>query len=159
MAHPSTYRPKPGSIPTSPGVYRFRDKDGRVVYVGKAVNLRSRLSSYFQDVANLHVRTATMVTTAASVEWTVVGTEVEAITAARRYKPDLMIADVRLRAGDGISAVTEILRGGAVPHIFLSGDAEGVLARRPDAIVVRKPFRQSSFASAVETALKAAAVC
>ena len=88
-----------------------------------------------------------------------VGTEVEAISAARRYKPDLMIADVRLRAGDGISAVTEILRGGAVPHIFLSGDAEGVLARRPDAIVVRKPFRQSSFASAVETALKAAAVC
>jgi len=73
------YRPKPGSIPTQPGVYRFRDKDGRVVYVGKAISLRSRLSSYFQDVANLHPRTATMVTTAASVEWTVVGTEVEAL--------------------------------------------------------------------------------
>ncbi|HTW15864.1 MAG TPA: excinuclease ABC subunit UvrC [Nocardioides sp.] len=79
MADPSTYRPKPGSIPTQPGVYRFRDKDGRVVYVGKAVNLRSRLSSYFQDVAGLHARTATMVTTAASVEWTVVATEVEAL--------------------------------------------------------------------------------
>ena len=79
MADPSTYRPKPGSIPTQPGVYRFRDKDGRVVYVGKAKNLRARLSSYFQDVANLHPRTATMVTTAASVEWTVVGTEVEAL--------------------------------------------------------------------------------
>ncbi|MFL6155844.1 MAG: excinuclease ABC subunit UvrC [Marmoricola sp.] len=79
MADPSTYRPKPGSIPTSPGVYRFRDKDGRVVYVGKAKNLRARLSSYFQDVANLHVRTRTMVTTAASVEWTVVETEVEAL--------------------------------------------------------------------------------
>jgi len=79
VADPSTYRPKPGSIPTSPGVYRFRDKDARVVYVGKAKNLRARLSSYFQDIANLHQRTATMVTTAASVEWTVVETEVEAL--------------------------------------------------------------------------------
>ena len=79
MADPSTYRPRPGSIPTQPGVYRFRDKDGRVVYVGKAKSLRPRLSSYFQDMAGLHPRTATMVTTAASVEWTVVGTEVEAL--------------------------------------------------------------------------------
>src|SRR3954463_5029817 len=76
---PSTYRPPPGSIPTSPGVYRFRDEHRRVVYVGKAKNLRSRLTSYFQDVVNLHPRTATMVTTAASVEWTVVNTEVEAL--------------------------------------------------------------------------------
>jgi excinuclease ABC subunit C len=76
---PSTYRPAAGSIPTSPGVYRFKDPRGRVIYVGKAKNLRARLSSYFQDLANLHARTATMVTTAASVEWTVVGTEVEAL--------------------------------------------------------------------------------
>ncbi|QCW50633.1 excinuclease ABC subunit UvrC [Nocardioides dongxiaopingii] len=76
---PQSYRPEPGSIPTQPGVYRFRDAKGRVVYVGKAKNLRSRLSSYFQDIANLHQRTATMVTTAASVEWTVVNTEVEAL--------------------------------------------------------------------------------
>jgi excinuclease ABC subunit C len=68
-----------GSIPTSPGVYRFKDAKGRVVYVGKAKNLRARLSSYFQDVANLHPRTASMVTTAAGVEWTVVTTEVEAL--------------------------------------------------------------------------------
>jgi excinuclease ABC subunit C len=76
---PLAYRPEPGSIPTQPGVYRFRDAKGRVVYVGKAKNLRARLSSYFQDIANLHQRTATMVTTAASVEWTVVKTEVEAL--------------------------------------------------------------------------------
>ncbi|WP_205472379.1 excinuclease ABC subunit UvrC [Nocardioides sp. SYSU D00038] len=76
---PSSYRPEPGSIPTQPGVYRFRDARGRVVYVGKAKNLRARLSSYFQDVGNLHPRTATMVTTATSVEWTVVKTEVEAL--------------------------------------------------------------------------------
>lgn len=76
---PLSYRPKPGEIPTEPGVYRFRDAKGRVVYVGKAKSLRARLSSYFQDIANLHPRTATMVTTAASVEWTVVKTEVEAL--------------------------------------------------------------------------------
>ncbi|GAA4669510.1 excinuclease ABC subunit UvrC [Streptomyces chumphonensis] len=79
MADPSSYRPSPGQIPESPGVYRFRDEHRRVIYVGKAKSLRQRLSSYFQDVANLHPRTATMVTTAASVEWTVVGTEVEAL--------------------------------------------------------------------------------
>ncbi|MFX4292058.1 excinuclease ABC subunit UvrC [Streptomyces bohaiensis] len=79
MADPTSYRPRPGEIPDSPGVYRFRDEHRRVIYVGKAISLRSRLSSYFQDLANLHPRTATMVTTAASVEWTVVSTEVEAL--------------------------------------------------------------------------------
>ncbi|MGP4115388.1 excinuclease ABC subunit UvrC [Streptomyces sp. 4N509B] len=79
MADPSSYRPRPGEIPDSPGVYRFRDEHRRVIYVGKAKSLRQRLSSYFQDVSGLHPRTATMVTTAASVEWTVVATEVEAL--------------------------------------------------------------------------------
>ncbi|MBC9823322.1 excinuclease ABC subunit UvrC [Terrabacter sp. MAHUQ-38] len=79
MADPTTYRPKPGEIPTDPGVYRFRDSHGRVIYVGKAKSLRPRLSSYFQDITALHPRTATMVTTASSVEWTVVRTEVEAL--------------------------------------------------------------------------------
>ncbi|AZQ71072.1 MULTISPECIES: excinuclease ABC subunit UvrC [Streptomyces] len=79
MADPSSYRPKPGQIPDSPGVYKFRDEHGRVIYVGKAKSLRQRLSSYFQDLAGLHPRTRTMVTTAASVEWTVVSTEVEAL--------------------------------------------------------------------------------
>ena len=79
MADPATYRPKPGEIPTAPGVYRFRDERGRVIYVGKAKSLRARLNSYFQDVAGLHERTARMVTSAASVDWTVVDTEVEAL--------------------------------------------------------------------------------
>ena len=79
MADPSTYRPAPGEIPTSPGVYRFLDVEGRVIYVGKAKNLRARLSSYFQDQAALHPRTQKMVTTACAVEWTVVGTEVESL--------------------------------------------------------------------------------
>ncbi|MFG2975137.1 excinuclease ABC subunit UvrC [Streptomyces sp. NPDC048331] len=79
MADPSSYRPEPGQIPDSPGVYKFRDEHRRVIYVGKAKSLRQRLASYFQDIAGLHPRTATMVTTAASVEWTVVSTEVEAL--------------------------------------------------------------------------------
>jgi excinuclease ABC subunit C len=76
---PSSYRPAPGSIPESPGVYRFRDQAGRVVYVGKAKNLRNRLNSYFADTWSLHARTQQMVTTAASVDWVTVGTEVEAL--------------------------------------------------------------------------------
>jgi excinuclease ABC subunit C len=76
---PATYRPAPGSIPVEPGVYRFRDPHGRVIYVGKAKSLRPRLTSYFQDLSALHPRTRQMVTTAAKVEWTVVGTEVEAL--------------------------------------------------------------------------------
>ncbi|MFH9980745.1 excinuclease ABC subunit UvrC [Streptomyces sp. NPDC017179] len=79
MADPSSYRPKPGDIPDCPGVYRFRDEHRRVIYVGKAKSLRQRLANYFQDLANLHPRTRSMVTTAASVEWTVVSTEVEAL--------------------------------------------------------------------------------
>ena len=79
MPDPATYRPAPGSIPVEPGVYRFRDVHGRVIYVGKAKSLRSRLTSYFADIAGLHPRTRQMVTTAAKVEWTVVATEVEAL--------------------------------------------------------------------------------
>lgn len=91
MTNPADYRPAPGTIPTEPGVYRFRDPHGRVLYVGKAKNLRSRLANYFQDLAGLHPRTRTMVTTAASVEWTVVRNEVEALilehTWIKQYDP------------------------------------------------------------------------
>jgi excinuclease ABC subunit C len=79
VADPSTYRPAPGTIPDAPGVYRFHDAGGRVIYVGKAKSLRSRLSSYFADLSGLHPRTRQMVTTATGVQWTVVGTEVEAL--------------------------------------------------------------------------------
>ncbi|WP_319445002.1 MULTISPECIES: excinuclease ABC subunit UvrC [unclassified Mycobacterium] len=79
MPDPATYRPAPGSIPTEPGVYRFRDPRGRVIYVGKAKSLRSRLNSYFADLSGLLPRTRQMVMTAGSVEWTVVSTEVEAL--------------------------------------------------------------------------------
>lgn len=80
MADPRSYRPAAGAIPDLPGVYRFRDHTGRVIYVGKAKSLRARLSSYFADLASLHPRTQAMVTTASSVDWVTVGTEVEALT-------------------------------------------------------------------------------
>ena len=64
MPDPSTYRPAPGTIPLGPGVYRFRDERGRVLYVGKAKSLRQRLNSYFADVSALHPRTRQMVSTA-----------------------------------------------------------------------------------------------
>ena len=79
MADPQSYRPRPGEIPTDPGVYRFRDQHDRVIYVGKARSLRSRLTSYFQDLSALHPRTRQMVTTGARVDWTVVRNEVEAL--------------------------------------------------------------------------------
>ncbi len=80
MADPRQYRPEQGAIPTQPGVYRFLDGEGRVLYVGKAKNLRARLSSYFQDPAGLSDRIRTMVYTAEDVKWVVVGSEVEALT-------------------------------------------------------------------------------
>ena len=70
---------RPQSVPDAPGSYQFRDAAGRIIYVGKALSLRSRLSSYFQDPAHLHPRTAQMVERAASVEWIVVASDVEAI--------------------------------------------------------------------------------
>jgi excinuclease ABC subunit C len=79
VADPLAYRPAPGSVPESPGVYRFCDERGRVIYVGKAKNLRSRLNSYFADFAGLHPRTQSMLRSAAAVNWTVVTTEVEAL--------------------------------------------------------------------------------
>ncbi len=77
--HPLSYRPASGSIPDQPGVYRFSDGEGRVIYVGKAKSLRSRLNSYFADLGSLHSRTQSMVLTAERVDWTVVQTEVEAL--------------------------------------------------------------------------------
>ncbi|MDQ1595402.1 MAG: excinuclease subunit, partial [Arthrobacter pascens] len=91
MADPASYRPQTGEIPTNPGVYRFRDPHGRVIYVGKAKNLRSRLNSYFANPAGLLPKTHAMVHAASSVEWTVVGSELESLqleyTWIKEFKP------------------------------------------------------------------------
>jgi CheY-like chemotaxis protein len=83
-------------------------------------------------------------------------TEADAVIAATRHRPDLMIVDARLGGGSGVSAVEEILRAGPVAHLFISGDAEKVQTRQPDAVVVRKPFRKAELARAIDTSLAAA---
>lgn len=85
-----------------------------------------------------------------------VATERETVTAAAYYRPDLMIVDAGLGRGSGISAVEAILRTRAIAHVFVSGDAERVRLRQPDAIVVRKPFREAELARAIDTALATA---
>ncbi|MFI7482759.1 excinuclease ABC subunit UvrC [Kocuria sp. M1R5S2] len=96
MADPRTYRPARQDIPADPGVYRFRDEHGRVIYVGKAKNLRNRLSSYFAPPSALSPKTRAMVTTAAGVEWTVVGSELESLqleyTWIKEFAPRFNIA-------------------------------------------------------------------
>ena len=91
-------RPPTGTIPESPGSYQFKDKEGRVIYVGKASSLRQRLSNYFQDPRNMHPRTAQMVATATSVEWIEVRNEVEALmleySLIKQHRPRF---NVRLR--------------------------------------------------------------
>ncbi|WP_347004461.1 excinuclease ABC subunit UvrC [Corynebacterium striatum] len=118
MADPTTYRPAPGTIPTEPGVYKFRDEDRRVIYVGKAKNLRARLSNYFQDITQLHPRTRQMVLTAASVEWTVVASEVEALqleyTWIKRFDPRFNV----MYRDDKTYPMLAVSVGEAVPRAF-----------------------------------------
>lgn len=119
MADPRTYRPQPGSIPDQPGVYKFRDEHGTVIYVGKAKSLRSRLANYFADLPTLHPRTQMMVTTASSVEWTVVGSEVEALqleyTWIKQFDPRF---NVKYR-DDKSYPMLAVSTGGQVPRAFV----------------------------------------
>ena len=86
-----SFRPDPGTIPTEPGCYLWRDRGDRVVYVGKAKNLRARLSSYFQSWGGIQTRTRSMLEAARSVEWIVCGNEVEALhleyNLIKRHRP------------------------------------------------------------------------
>ncbi|MEO6820976.1 MAG: excinuclease ABC subunit UvrC, partial [Candidatus Nanopelagicales bacterium] len=132
MADPATYRPAAGSIPDQPGVYRFRDAMGRVVYVGKAKSLRSRLGSYFQDLSALHPRTQSMVTTAAAVDWVTVDTEVEALTLEYswikaydprfnvKYRDDKSYPYLAVTLGEEFPRVT-VMRGAKKPGVRYFG--------------------------------------
>jgi DNA-binding response OmpR family regulator len=84
--------------------------------------------------------------------------EADAVTAAARCRPDLMIVDVRLGDGSGVDAVTKIHRTAPVPHVFVSGDITEVRARRPDAVMIQKPYRESDLARVIRRALDADAV-
>lgn len=111
-----SYRPEPGSIPTQPGVYTFRDASDRVIYVGKAKNLRARLSNYFQDLSQLHPRTRAMVQSANHVQWTAVSSELEALnleyTWIKRFNPrfNVMYRDDKTYPMLAISVKEEIPR-------------------------------------------------
>jgi CheY-like chemotaxis protein len=83
-------------------------------------------------------------------------TQSGAVAAAARCRPDLMIVDARLRSGSGIAAVEEIHRAGPLPHLFVTGDVSGVLAKCPEAVIIQKPFRESDLVLAMERALSAA---
>ncbi|HEV7957082.1 MAG TPA: GIY-YIG nuclease family protein, partial [Marisediminicola sp.] len=120
MADTVHYRPKAGEIPTSPGVYRFRDATGRVLYVGKANSLRARLSNYFAPLASLHERTRRMVLSADSVDWTVVGSEFEALqleyTWIKEYDPPF---NVKFR-DDKSYPYLAITLGEPVPRVLVT---------------------------------------
>ena len=85
------FRPEPGSVPDAPGCYQFRDPAGRVLYVGKAASLRSRLANYFGPWHAIPPRTQAMLEAAAAVDWIVVDTEVDALhleyTLIQRHQP------------------------------------------------------------------------
>lgn len=119
MADPAQYRPAPGTIPVEPGVYRFIDPQGKVVYVGKAKNLRARLSNYFQDITRLHPRTRQMVQTASKVVWTVVTTEVEALqleyTWIKRFNPRFNV----MYRDDKSYPMLAVSVGEVYPRLFL----------------------------------------
>lgn len=115
-----SWRPKTSDIPTNPGVYRWFDKTGRVIYVGKAKNLRSRLSSYFANPETLHSRTRKMVETATDLQWTIVKSEFEALqlefTWIKEYNPQF---NVRFK-DDKSYPYLAISMGDKVPRAFVT---------------------------------------
>ena len=124
MANELSFRPKTGEIPTAPGVYRWLDAAGRVLYVGKAKNLRARLSNYFGPLDSLHERTRRMVTSAADVQWTIVKTEYEALqlefTWIKEFDPPF---NVRFK-DDKSYPYLAVSMGEAYPRAFITRNRE-----------------------------------
>jgi excinuclease ABC subunit C len=124
MASELSFRPKTGEIPTDPGVYRWLDAAGRVLYVGKAKNLRARLSNYFGPLDSLHERTRRMVTSAADVQWTIVKTEYEALqlefTWIKEFDPPF---NVRFK-DDKSYPYLAVSIGEAFPRAFITRNRE-----------------------------------
>ena len=124
MANELPFRPKTGEIPTEPGVYRWLDSNGRVLYVGKAKNLRARLSNYFGPLDSLHERTRRMVTSAADVQWTIVNSEYEALqlefTWIKEFDPPF---NVRFK-DDKSYPYLAVSIGESVPRAFITRNRE-----------------------------------
>jgi excinuclease ABC subunit C len=155
MANTVSWRPKAGEIPQQPGVYRFRDASSRVVYVGKAKNLRSRLSNYFAPLATLHERTRRMVLTAASVEWTVVGNDFEALQLEYtwikefdppfnvQYKDDKSYPYLAITLGDPVPRVL-VTRNRGIPNARYFGPYSRAWAIRETVDIMLKAFPMRS---------------
>ena len=148
------WRPRPGEIPTDPGVYRFRDEHGRVLYVGKAKSLRQRLSNYFAPLGSLADRTRRMVTTARSVEWTVVSNDFEALQLEFtwikefdppfnvQYKDDKSYPYLAITVGDPVPRVL-VTRNRGIPNARYFGPYSRAWAIRDtvDALLKAFPMR------------------
>ncbi len=124
MANDVSFRPKTSEIPTDPGVYRFLDETGRVLYVGKAKNLRARLSSYFAPLSTLQEKTRRMVQSSVDVNWTIVKTEFEALqlefTWIKEFNPPF---NVRFK-DDKSYPYLAITMTDAVPRVFITRNRE-----------------------------------
>ena len=162
-----SYRPKPGEIPTQPGVYRFRDANRRVLYVGKAKNLRARLSNYFAPLESLHERTQRMVTTATSVEWTVVGSDFDALQLEFtwikefdppfnvQYKDDKSYPYLTITMGEDVPRVM-VTRTKGIPNARYFGPYSHAWALRDTVDVLLKAFPMRSCSEGVYRRAKAA---
>lgn len=159
MAQTVSWRPKAGEIPTQPGVYRFRDATSRVLYVGKAKNLRARLSNYFAPLATLHDRTRKMVQTASSVEWTVVGNDFEALQLEYtwikefdppfnvQYKDDKSYPYLAITLGDPVPRVL-VTRNRSIPNARYFGPYSRAWAIRETVDIMLKAFPMRSCSDA-----------
>ena len=160
MSTTVNYRPAAGEIPTQPGVYRFSDPDGRVVYVGKANNLRARLANYFAPLASLHERTRRMVLAASKVEWTVVGSEFEALqleyTWIKEFNPafnvkfrdDKSYPYLAISLGDDVPRVM-ITRNRSLPGARYFGPYTKVWAIRETVDLMLKAFPMRSCSDSI----------
>ena len=158
MATTVSWRPKAGEIPQQPGVYRFRDSDSRVLYVGKAKNLRARLSNYFAPLGSLHERTRRMVLTASSVEWTVVGNDFEALQLEFtwikefdppfnvQYKDDKSYPYLAITLGDAVPRVL-VTRNRSIPNARYFGPYSRAWAIRETVDIMLKAFPMRSCSS------------
>ncbi|MEP6481611.1 MAG: excinuclease ABC subunit UvrC, partial [Rhodoglobus sp.] len=159
MANTVAWRPKAGEIPQQPGVYRFRDESSRVIYVGKAKNLRARLSNYFAPLDTLHERTRRMVLTATSVEWTVVSNDFEALQLEFtwikefdppfnvQYKDDKSYPYLAITLGDPVPRVL-VTRNRNIPNARYFGPYSRAWAIRETVDIMLKAFPMRSCSDA-----------
>lgn len=160
MAETVSWRPRAGDIPTEPGVYRFTDERKRVLYVGKAKNLRSRLSNYFAPLSSLHERTRRMVLSATNVEWTIVGNDFEALQLEYtwikefdppfnvQYKDDKSYPYLAITMGDPVPRVL-VTRNRTLPNARYFGPYSRAWAIRDTVDVMLKAFPMRSCSTSV----------